>query len=62
MDWTELEPKPQSGHRLGDDLSKLSIGELQELAERLRAEIVRVEEAMGAKQSSKNQAEAVFKR
>ena len=62
MDLEDLEPKKAKAHQLGADLSKLSVGDLNALAETLRAEIVRVEQAMAAKRSSLNAAESVFKR
>jgi uncharacterized small protein (DUF1192 family) len=63
MDLDELQPvkKPKS-YELGQDLSKLSVGELKALIADLKSEIARVEEALGAKQSSKSAAEAAFKR
>lgn len=63
MDLDDLQPpKKAKAHELGADLSKLSVGELKELAETLRAEIARVEQAMAAKQSSLSAAQSVFKR
>ncbi len=62
MDLEELEPKNTKAHELGADLSKFSVGDLKALAETLRAEIVRVEQAMAAKRSSLNAAESAFKR
>ncbi len=62
MDLEDLEPKKAKAHQLGADLSKLSVGDLKALAETLRAEIARVEQAMGAKQSSLTAAESAFKR
>jgi uncharacterized small protein (DUF1192 family) len=62
MDLEELEPKNTKTHELGADLSKFPVGDLKALAETLRAEIVRVEQAMAAKRSSLNAAESVFKR
>ena len=62
MDLEDLEPKKTKTHELGADLSKFSVGDLEALAESLRAEIARVEQAMAAKQSSLNAAESVFKR
>ena len=63
MDLDELQPvkKPKS-FELGQDLSKHSVGELEALIEQLKAEIARVEQALGAKKSSKSAAEAAFKR
>ncbi len=62
MDIEDLVPKKPKGHEVGADLTKLSVGELQELIETLKTEIARVEQALAAKQSSKSAAESVFKR
>lgn len=62
MSLGDLEPKKPKGHEIGADLSKLSVGELKELIETLKAEIARVEQTLAAKQSSKSAAESVFKR
>jgi uncharacterized small protein (DUF1192 family) len=63
MDLDELQPvKKPKGFELGQELSKHSVAELEALVEQLKAEIARVEQALGAKQSSKSAAEAAFKR
>ena len=63
MDIDDLEPrKKKKAYELGEDLSKLSVGELVELVESLKAEIARVEAVRAAKQSSLTAAESVFKR
>jgi uncharacterized small protein (DUF1192 family) len=62
MDLDDLTPKKPKGHELGQDLSKHSVAELKALIDTLKTEIARVEEALGAKQSSKSAAEAAFKR
>jgi uncharacterized small protein (DUF1192 family) len=62
MDLDDLEPKKVKPHELGQDLAKLSIGELKALVEALQAEIARVEAVMVAKVSSKNAADAAFRR
>ena len=62
MSLEDLVPKKPKGHEVGADLSKLSVGELKALIETLEAEIVRVEQTLAAKQSSKSAAEAAFKR
>jgi len=62
MDLDDLTPKKPKGQELGQDLSKHSVAELEALIATLKAEIARVEEALAAKQSSKNAAEAAFKR
>jgi uncharacterized small protein (DUF1192 family) len=62
MDLDDVEPKKNKAYELGQDLAKLSVGELEALAKRLMAEIARVEQAVAAKQSSLSAADAVFKR
>ena len=62
MDLEDLEPKKKKAYGLGQDLSKLSLGELAELVETLKAEIARVEATRTAKQSSLNAAAGAFKR
>lgn len=64
MDTDDLAPLPKKAksNELGQDLSKLSVGELQALIDQLKAEIARVEQTLRAKQSSKSAAEAAFKR
>ncbi len=63
MDLDELQPaKKPKGYELGQDLSKLSVGELRALIDDLRGEISRVEQTLNAKESSKSAAEATFKR
>ena len=43
MDLDDLEPKKAKAYELGQDLAKLSVGELAALIETLKAEIARVE-------------------
>ncbi|MGE3527991.1 MAG: DUF1192 domain-containing protein [Methyloceanibacter sp.] len=63
MDLDELQPvKKPKGYELGQDLTKLSVGELKALIDELKGEIARVEETLQSKQSSKSAAEAAFKR
>jgi uncharacterized small protein (DUF1192 family) len=62
MDLEDLEPKKKKAYELGQDLSKLSVGELTELVETLKAEIARVEGAHASKQASLSAADAAFKR
>ncbi len=64
MDIDDLAPPPKKpkGHELGQDVSKLSVGELNALIEDLKAEIARIEGALAAKQSSRSAAEGAFKR
>lgn len=49
-------------HEIGQDLSLLSVGELNERIGQLKAEIVRLEEELSAKGTTKAAAEALFKR
>lgn len=60
MDWDESKPKPVIA--VGDNLANLSVLDLRERIEALRAEIDRIEAAMTAKQSTQQAAEDVFKR
>ena len=60
--WKLSNLKSRKTIEVGADLSKLSVGELAELIETLKAEIARVDQTLAAKQSSKNAAESVFKR
>lgn len=62
MDLEELEPKKKKGPEIGADLGKLSVDDLKELIETLKAEIARIEQMLASKQSSKSAAEQVFKR
>jgi uncharacterized small protein (DUF1192 family) len=61
MDLEELEPRKRMEFEIGGDLSTLSVAELKELAETLRGEIARIEEAVRDKESSRNAADSVFK-
>ena len=62
MDLDDLEPKKKKPYELGQDLTRLSVGELAALIETLKEEIARVETQLAAKQSSKSAAESIFKR
>ncbi|MGH6737290.1 MAG: DUF1192 domain-containing protein [Methyloceanibacter sp.] len=63
MDLDDIAPPPKKKtHELGQDLSKHSVAELEALIATLKEEIARVEQVLGAKQSSKSAAEAAFKR
>jgi uncharacterized small protein (DUF1192 family) len=53
-------PKP-AAHEVGQDLSALSIAELDERIELLEREIERLKEARGRKEASKDAASAFFK-
>lgn len=55
-------PRPKKKtHEIGQDLSMLSVDELKERIEALKAEISRLEGSMKAKEASRNAADSVFK-
>ena len=54
--------KPNRVHEIGQDLSLLSVDELQERIGQLRAEISRLEGELSAKGSTRQAAEALFRR
>ncbi len=63
MDPEELLPrKPAPEIVIGQDISTLSVTELEQRIATLEAEIARSKEALKARASTKNAAEAVFKR
>lgn len=55
-------PRPKREIVLGEELYGLSVGELEERIERLKAEIVRVEAELKTKKSGREAAESVFSR
>lgn len=55
-------PKPVRVHEIGQDLSLLSVAELQERIVQLRAEIERIEADLADKDRTKNAAEALFRK
>jgi len=54
-------PRPKPTHDLGQDLSTLSLHELDERIALMRAEIERLEHAKVSKEASKNAASSFFK-
>jgi uncharacterized small protein (DUF1192 family) len=58
----EEQPKKKVVHTIGEDLATLSIDELVERIDILRAEISRLEEAIAAKRASADVAASFFKR
>jgi uncharacterized small protein (DUF1192 family) len=62
MDEQELRPLRKKVHEIGEDLALHSVEELKERVEALKAEIARLEAAIGAKQASKNAADTFFRR
>ncbi len=61
MDLDDLGPQKSTGICIGDDLSRLSVDELEERVLQLQQEIARVGEEISAKKSTKAAAESVFK-
>ena len=57
----EEKPRPKPAHELGQDLSLLSVSELDERIEILEREIERLREAQERKEASRNAASAFFK-
>ncbi len=62
MDWDDLKPKPPKGVTLGEDLTTLSVAELQARIAALHAEIARVEAELAAKKAHEAAAASIFKR
>jgi len=60
MDWDEPKPKPVIA--VGDNLADLSVVDLRERIDILRAEIERIEDALSTKQATQTAAADVFKR
>lgn len=54
--------RPRTSHEIGQDLSLLSVDELDERIAALQAEIARLEAARHAKEASRRAADAFFKR
>jgi uncharacterized small protein (DUF1192 family) len=59
MDWDE--PRHQPTSPIKEDLSTLSIGELEARVVALEAEIVRIKDALAAKRAHEKAASALFK-
>lgn len=58
----EEPPRKATPHEIGQDLSLLSVADLEERIALLRAEIARIEAELKAKGSTKQAAEALFRR
>lgn len=54
--------KKKPVHEIGQDLSLLSVGDLEERIQAMRAEIARLEAELAVKGSTKSAAEALFRR
>ena len=55
-------PKKKVAHEIGQDLTLLSVAELQERIGLMREEIARLEADIGRKQATRNAADTLFKR
>ena len=55
-------PKPKSVHEIGQDLSMLSLAEIDERISVLKAEIERLTEARAKKDASRSAADAFFRK
>jgi len=55
-------PKKKIAHEIGQDLSLLSVKELQERIALLREEIARLEVTVASKEASRNVADQFFKK
>jgi uncharacterized small protein (DUF1192 family) len=62
MDWDDLKPKPKKGVVLGEDLTTLSVAELEARIGELQQEIERVKVELGAKKAHEAAAALIFKR
>jgi uncharacterized small protein (DUF1192 family) len=62
MDWDDLKPKPVKGITVGEDLTTLSVSELEARIATLNAEIERVKGELGAKKAHEAAAASIFKR
>lgn len=58
----EPKKKPVRVHEIGEDLARLSAGELTERIGQLKAEITRLEAELSTKGETKAAAEALFRR
>jgi uncharacterized small protein (DUF1192 family) len=61
MEEEPLRPKKKA-HELGEDLTLLSVSELRERIEVLKAEIARLDASIQAKEATRSAADSVFKR
>jgi uncharacterized small protein (DUF1192 family) len=62
MDWDDLKPKPTPSVTLREDLTTLSVAELEARIAALQGEIERVKTELGAKKAHEAAAGQIFKR
>jgi uncharacterized small protein (DUF1192 family) len=53
--------KRPKGHEIGMPIETMSVEELNERIDMLKAEIARLEQAIGAKQKTRSEADSLFK-
>lgn len=58
----ETQPLKKRPHEIGQDLTPLSLGEIEERIAQLEAEILRLREAQVKKRATQAAADALFKR
>ncbi len=61
MDWDELKPRPKPTITVGEDLTPLSVAELEARIQALDAEIGRTRAEMTGKRAQKSAADSIFK-
>lgn len=61
MEEEPLRPKKKA-HELGEDLTLLSVSELKDRIEALKAEIARLEASIQSKEATRDAADSVFRR
>lgn len=61
MEEEPLRPKKKA-HELGEDLTLLSVNELKERIDALKAEIERLDAAIRSKEATRSAADSIFKR
>lgn len=62
MDWDELKPQPIKGITVGDDLTTMSVAELEARVAAFEAEIERVKAELTTKKARQSAAADLFKR
>jgi uncharacterized small protein (DUF1192 family) len=62
MDWDEIKPKAAAGAAIGENLTTLSVAELEARIADLEQEIARVRAELDTKRRHEDAASALFKR
>lgn len=62
MDWDEIKPKAATGATIGENLTTLSVAELEARIADLEQEIARVRAELDTKRRHEDAASALFKR